>query len=76
MKKFLLVFTFPRIVFGGTGNSGLNSELLYIYGAVIVFILIVLGIDKLIKFVRIKLNERSEKLQEQNQQQEKPDSES
>ena len=69
MKKLLLlVLPFSGIEKANAFNSGLNIELVYIYGLFILGVLFLVGIDKLIQYVWRKLKER----QNRNEQEDIP----
>jgi predicted RND superfamily exporter protein len=65
MKKLLIIFLlFANISYAF--NSGLNVELSYIYFTFIVVVILIIGIDKGIKFVHKKQIERDEIFNEQS----------
>ena len=59
MKKLLLIFL---LIAWNVKASGLNSsyELVYIYGTFIAIVLIIVGIDFIVKLIYKKLKERKE----------------
>jgi predicted RND superfamily exporter protein len=59
MKKILVVFLLSA-KFVNAFNSGLNTELSYLYVTFIAVVLLIIGIDKGIKLVRKKLKEKEE----------------
>ena len=59
MKKILVVFLLSA-KFVNAFNSGLNTELSYLYVTFIAVVLLIIGIDKGIKLVRKKLKEKED----------------
>ena len=65
MKRLVVLFLlFSGIEKASAFNSGLNIELVYIYGVFIAVVLLIVGMDQMIKYVSKKLKER-QKLNEQ-----------
>lgn len=59
MKKLLIIFLLIANV-SFAFNSGLNVELSYLYITFIIIVLLIVGIDKAVKYVRKKTKERDE----------------
>lgn len=66
MKKLTVIFLLFSII---TKASSFNSsyELIYIYGTFIAIVLLIVGIDKLVKYIHKKIKERNEIFNEQSE---------
>ncbi|MEI6596346.1 MAG: hypothetical protein WCO28_12345 [Bacteroidota bacterium] len=64
MKKLLMMFLLLANI-ANAFNSGLNTELSYLYISFIAIVLLVIGIDKGIKIIRKKAKEKDEIFNEQ-----------
>ncbi len=66
MKKLLIIFLlFSTAV--KASSFGSSFELVYIYGTFIGFVLLIVGVDRGVKFIRKKLKEREEIFNEQTE---------
>ena len=59
MKKLLILFLLFSTL-AKASNFGSSFELIYIYGTFITLVLLIIGIDRLVKYIHKKIKERNE----------------